>query len=104
MSKRIYYTNPKRKKVVQEALLQMRQTRRLIDPELLKHARHIIAQCAEKHDVFESDSFDSNSQQDSGDMVVVDRAKTLQTLMQFLELKPDNKALAKEIENYITSQ
>ena len=92
--RRIYYTDPKRKKLCQDALLELRRTRRLIDPDLLDHIRSIIDQRIEN-----AKSFQDN--QSPEQKIPVDYKKNLLTVRKFLELKPDDKVLQKQVQDLI---
>ncbi|MBU0859606.1 MAG: hypothetical protein KJ667_06690 [Alphaproteobacteria bacterium] len=90
MSRRIYYWNPKRKQIHQEALLNLRNARQSIDPELLESARQAIAEGMEK--ARSQQDIPANEKAPPG-TVPVDRQKNLSVIMQFLELKRDNQQL-----------
>lgn len=80
--RRIYYTTPKKNKLAQEALLNLRKARRNIDPATLENIRNLIAaQTAMQAP--------SHSNENAGGKVPVDRRKTLSIIMKFLELQTD---------------
>lgn len=79
--RRFYYSTPKKQKLKQEALLNMRKARDNIDPDLLTHIRGIIGTQAEK--------LIPPAKEDSSGKVSVDRRKNLSIIMKFLELQPD---------------
>lgn len=90
MSRRIYYWNPKRKQIQQEALLALRDARRAIDPALLENARQAIASgLAQAHEAAAA----ANEPPAPPGSIAVDRQKNLTVIMQFLELKRDNQQL-----------
>ncbi len=79
--RRFYYSTPKKQKLKQEALLNMRKARDNIDPDLLTHIRGIIGTQAEKLTL--------PPKEDASGKVSVDRRKNLSIIMKFLELQPD---------------
>jgi isopropylmalate/homocitrate/citramalate synthase len=89
LSRRIYYWNPKRKQIHQEALLNLRSARKAIDPELLENARQAIASGLEQV----RDEGAANSPDYAAGAVAVDRQKNLTVIMQYLELKRDDQQL-----------
>lgn len=90
MSRRIYYWNPKRKQIHQEALLNLRAARKSIDPELLENARQAIAHGLE---LAHKEAGAANKDATSQEAVTVDRQKNLTIIMRFLELKRDDQQL-----------
>lgn len=80
--RRFYYSTPKKQKLKQEALLNLRKARDNIDPDLLAHIRGIIGTQAEK-------VTPSPAKEDASGKVSVDRRKNLSIIMKFLELQPD---------------
>ena len=83
--RRIYYTTPKKNKLAQEALLNLRKARRNVDPEILENIRNLIAAQTGKQVVAPPVSSNENI----GGKVPVDRRKTLSIIMKFLELQTD---------------
>ena len=84
--RRIYYTTPKKSKLTQEALLNLRKARRNVDPDLLENIRGMIAAQAERQTGAVAPV---SSNENAGGKVPVDRRKTLSTIMKFLELQTD---------------
>ena len=97
--RRIYYTTPKKSKLAQEALLNLRKARRNVDPETLEHIRGLIAaqaaQLAPEHP--------SSSNENAGGKVPVDRRKNLSIIMKFLELQPD-RALRLQVRTLLNEE
>ena len=85
--RRIYYTTPKKSKLTQEALLNLRKARRNVDPETLEHIRGLIAAQAEQ--LAPERSHHATSNENANGKVPVDRRKNLSIIMKFLELQPD---------------
>jgi hypothetical protein len=88
--KRIYYSD-RRRKLTQEALLQLRRTRQLIDPALLAEVRQIIARQAAPR---------QSAQAQTGPETI-DRQKNMLTVLKFLELKAGNEALRRKVQDII---
>lgn len=101
MSRRVYYWNPKRKQIHQEALLNLRAARGNIDPDLLESARKAIAAGIEKGRGASTEK-PAERQQPGPDMVAVDREKNLLTILSFLELKRDNHHLLSQVKGLMT--
>ncbi len=95
MKKRVYQVNAKRNRLVQEALSTVREARETIDPALLETVRQAIGVAAESH---QNDKYRTMQV----DKVPVDQKKNLTTVMKYLELNPENKALHHEIETFLT--
>lgn len=81
--RRYYYTTPRKQQLKQEALLQFRKLRRMIDPAVLERARELIEQQSE-----ETKSVPP-SLQGGGETASFDRRKNLSVIMKFLELQTD---------------
>ncbi len=92
--RRVYHINPHRKRITQEAILNMRAAREAIDPELLAHARKIIEETA----VADVDVADDQGK------VPVDRKKNLSIIMKFMALQPENTALHKEVDRFLKNE
>lgn len=103
MSRRIYYWSPKRKQIHQEALLNFREARRSIDPELLESARQAIANGLEKAGKGGSSLPEPPKTAPNG-AIPVDRQKNLSIIMQFLELNRDNPRLLGKVKGLLTEQ
>lgn len=95
MSRRIYYWNPKRKQIQQEALQNFRAARRSIDPELLETARQAIAASVDSPSMREEP-------EQSGDTIPVDRQKNMTIIMQFLELNRNNPRLLGKVKGLLS--
>lgn len=95
---RIYYSDSKRKKLTQEALLELRRTRRLIDPELLEQALQVIAS---RSNTEKTDKIQQDNRQDT-EGFVVDKRKNLTTIMKFIQLKSPSEGFQKQIQALFT--
>ena len=96
MSRRVYYWNPKRKQIHQEALQNFRAARSSIDPDLLETARQAIAAGMDKARETPEKAASPASKADArvpAGSVPIDRQKNLSIIMQFLELNRDNPHL-----------
>lgn len=80
----------KRKRLVEDALATVRTTRETIDPALLQSVREAIGQAADGQGK-------TSEKPVQADRVPVDRKKNLQIIKKFLELKPENRKLHREI-------
>ncbi len=92
MARRIYYTDLKGKKLRDDALRQMRETRDLIDPDLLREARERIGRVL-------GDPPPHNPPE-----VAFDRRKNLATIEKFLVLTAHNKELQRRVHALILSE
>jgi hypothetical protein len=90
VSRRVYYWNPKRKQIQDDALANMRRARGAIDPALLLVAKEAIADhFAKAHDAEKLDKYQALD----ADQVAVDREKNLSVIKQFLEMKKDDPVM-----------
>jgi hypothetical protein len=80
--RRFYYSTPKKQKLKQQALLNLRKARRNVDPDLLERLRGLIENQAKRH-------APPDPKEDDAGKVAVDRRKNLSIIMKFLELQPD---------------
>ncbi len=99
MTRKVYYTDtPQRRRLKQEAILILRQTRGLIDRELLDNARDQITSRMQKVAVPSPELavpvLDARFEQ-------IDRQKNMATIMKFIELKADNKELMQEMKTIL---
>ena len=95
MTRKIFYTDtPERRRLKQEAILILRQTRGLIDQELLDRARAQITGRMEK--MAASTPEPSNERFEK-----IDRQKNMNTILKFIEMKADNKALMQEMKTLL---
>jgi hypothetical protein len=92
MARRIYYTDLKGKKLRDDALRQMRETRDLIDPDLLREARERIGRVLGDQPPQTPSEF------------VFDRRKNLATIEKFLVLTAHNKELQRRVHALILSE
>lgn len=100
MTRRIYYTDtPQRRRLKQEAIQILRQTRGLIDKELLDNARAQITSRMEKVATRPVPSNESAGLDDRFE--AIDRQKNMATIMKFIELKADNKMLMQEMKTIL---
>ena len=97
MRRRVYQITPKRKRIIDDALKTVRETRQAIGPELLGQARESIGNALEQK---EKTAFRPVRPMQA-ERVPVDQKKNLTTVMKLLELKPDNKALHREILTFL---
>src|SRR6188508_2843369 len=95
MARRIYYTDLKGKKLRDDALRQMRETRDLIDPDLLREARERIGRVLGGSPPHKP----HNTSED-----VFDRRKNLATIEKFLVLTAHNKELQRRVHALILSE
>lgn len=103
MTRKIYYADtPQRRRLKQEAILILRQTRGLIDQALLEKAREQITSRMEK--VVASSVMPLA---ETGVVIVndrfekIDRQKNMATILKFIELKADNKSLMQEMQTIL---
>lgn len=93
MTRKVFYTDtPQRRRLKQEAILILRQTRGLIDNELLEKAKAQITSRMEK--IAATPHADSLYE-------TIDRQKNMATIMKFIELKADNKNLMHEMKTIL---
>lgn len=97
MKRRVYKLTTKRQKIVQDAMGAMREARAGIAPELIEDVRNAIATALEK----EQQRSETKMQLEH---VPVDKKKNLSIVMKFLEMQPDNKALHKELNSFLSQQ
>lgn len=98
MSRKVFYTDtPQRRRLKQEAILILRQTRGLIDHELLERARQQITSRMEKLET--AGAVDQVAVDDRFEKI--DRQKNMTTIMKFIELKADNKTLMQEMKTIL---
>ena len=92
MARRVYFWDPHKSKLRQEALLNMRTARRNIDPALMEVARQALADgLARARDAAAADG------EPAATTVPVDRQKNMSIIMQFIEMKRDDQALLGKI-------
>lgn len=99
MARRIYYMNPKRRLVLQEALAQMRETRDALGPEMLARLELLVKD-------FDPSMLEENVmiRQDNtvkSEMEPVDRHKNLLIVMKFLQMKQDNKKIQNQVRMFL---
>lgn len=98
MTRKVFYADtPQRRRVKQEAILILRQTRGLIDNELLERAKAQIASRMEKVAAAGA----APAAQNDGCFESIDRQKNMATIMKFIEMKADNKALMYEMKSIL---
>ncbi|QQG35139.1 MAG: hypothetical protein HYS17_06070 [Micavibrio aeruginosavorus] len=98
--RKIYYTeSPERRRLKQEALLILKQTRGLIDHSLLEQARQQIT-AALNAPLAVSRSKGKNAADDRYESI--DRQKNLATVMKFIEIKSGNKSLMQEMQTILS--
>lgn len=88
--RRIYYVTPKRKKIEEEALKQLRRTRKLIDPALLDSMRRLIAD--------KMPPSAASLQREDG-QVPVDHGKNVRIISRFIEMKADDPAFCRRVQS-----
>lgn len=98
MTRKVFYTDtPQRRRVKQEAILILRQTRGLIDNELLERAKAQITSRMEKVAAAEA----APAPQTDARFETIDRQKNMATIMKFIEMKSDNKAFMYEMKSIL---
>ena len=96
MTRKVFYTDtPQRRRLKQEAILILRQTRGLIDQQLLDKARAQITSRMEK--ITAAPASEPSNQR----FEKIDRQKNMNTILKFIELKADNKSLMQEMKNLL---
>ncbi len=103
MTRRSYMVTPKRRRLISEALDMVAQTRRRIDPDLLRKARQSIAVAAENSQKHESPKPSPSRTENIArqDYIPIDRNKNMGTILKFLEMNPGNASLQKEISRFL---
>ncbi len=103
MTRKVFYTDtPQRRRLKQEAILILRQTRGLIDQELLEKARAQITSRMEKMAaVTPTPSNEHGVAEEAGGYEKIDRQKNMATILKFIELKSDNKSLMHEMKSLL---
>lgn len=95
MTRKVFYTDtPQRRRVKQEAILILRQTRGLIDNELLERAKAQITSRMEQVAAAAMSQTDNR-------LETIDRQKNMATIMKFIEMKSDNKAFMHEMKSIL---
>lgn len=121
--RRVYYMNPKRKQIVQEAMLQMRATSAALGPEFMTRIRMLIKDCdpeyisqilgeappqAEepKHAVQQETMPEPTPWNPAENVVTepVDQKKNLLIIMKFLQLKQDNKSVQNQVRTLLAEK
>ncbi|MCM2342997.1 MAG: hypothetical protein NDJ24_00380 [Alphaproteobacteria bacterium] len=97
--RKIYYTeNPKRRRLKQEALLVLKQTRGLIDHDLLEQARQLITARMDEASLAVPARTERPSE---AAYEMIDRQKNMATIMKFIEIKSANKGLMQEMQSIL---
>ncbi len=97
MSRKVFYTDtPQRRRVKQEAILILRQTRGLIDNELLERAKAQITSRMEQVAAAAASMPEADDRPET-----IDRQKNMATIMKFIEMKSDNKAFMHEMKSIL---
>lgn len=97
MTRKVFYTDtPQRRRVKQEAILILRQTRGLIDNELLERAKSQITSRMEQ-----VAAAAAAMPQTDDRLETIDRQKNMATIMKFIEMKSDNKAFMHEMKSIL---
>lgn len=103
MTRKVFYTDtPQRRRIKQEAILILRQTRGLIDNALLERAKEQITSRMEKleagnaADVIPSDKSVTDERFEK-----IDRQKNMATILKFIEMKSDNKIFMQEMKTIL---
>lgn len=99
MKRRVYKLTTKRQKIVKEAMGAMREARAEIAPELLDNVRDAIATALEREQAQKEVTSETKMRLEH---VPVDKKKNLMTVMKFLEMQPDNKALHRELTSFLS--
>ncbi len=97
MTRKVFYTDtPQRRRVKQEAILILRQTRGLIDNELLERAKAQITSRMEQVAAAAAAMPETDDR-----LETIDRQKNMATIMKFIEMKSDNKAFMHEMKSIL---
>lgn len=98
--RKIYYTeSPERRRLKQEALLVLKQTRGLIDHNLLEQARQQITARMDPSGLLPPAAMEGAS---DSRYEVIDRQKNMATIMKFIEIKSANKSLMQEMQSILS--
>ena len=99
MSRKVFYTDtPQRRRIKQEAILILRQTRGLIDNELLERAREqITSRMKNLEEKTVMADLPSDVPATDNRFEKIDRQKNMATILKFIEMKSDNKSLMQEM-------
>lgn len=114
--RRIYYMNPRRKQIVQDAMLQMRATREALGPEFLTRIRMLIKDFDPEYlqqlgvspdEISAPQSW--NPGEIAADPVIsrtepVDQKKNLLIIMKFLQLNPHNKSVQNQVRTLLAEK
>lgn len=94
MTRRVYYTDEKKRRQRQDLMLNYRKARRAIDPGLLDGARNMIIEAIEnaQEKIRQKERAGKPSE-----MIPIDRKRNLSIVMKYLEMNPDNRAARNEI-------
>lgn len=118
--RRVYYMNPKRQQIVQEAMLQMRATREALGPEFMTRIRMLIKDCdpnfiaqilggeppREAEQAKETLIAEPTPWNPAENVVTepVDQKKNLMIIMKFLQLKQDNKNVQNQVRTLLAEK
>lgn len=121
--RRVYYMNPKRKQIVQEAMLQMRATSAALGPEFMTRIRMLIKDCdpeyisqilgekpaqpQETAPAAQPESIAEPTPWNPAENVAtepVDQKKNLLIIMKFLQLKQDNKSVQNQVRTLLAEK
>ncbi len=101
--RKVYYEDtPQRKRLKQEAILILRQTRGLIDHALLDQARqHINQQMQKQEKAAQPPEPVADNKVADPRFEVIDRQKNLTTILKFIEMKSDNQPFLQEVRSIL---
>lgn len=120
--RRVYYMNPKRKQIVQEAMLQMRATSAALGPEFMTRIRMLIKDCdpdyisqilgeppeaAQGVGAAPQEHAPEPTPWNPAENVItepVDQKKNLLIIMKFLQLKQDNKSVQNQVRTLLAEK
>lgn len=119
--RRVYYMNPKRQQIVQEAMVQMRATRAALGPEFMTRIRMLIKDCDPDYisqilgGTAEQAQTIAAAPQDGPEPTAwnpaenvatepVDQKKNLMIIMKFLQLKQDNKSVQNQVRTLLAEK
>lgn len=103
--RRVYTINPRRKLILQEAILQMRATRAALGPEFMARLQNLVKDfdpaLLEQMGISQGNEAVAEETPTRPDMEPVDRQKNLLIVMKFLQLKQGNKNVQKQVRTFL---
>lgn len=103
--RRVYYMNPRRKQILQDAILQMRATREALGPEMMARLQLLVKDfdpaMLEQMGV-RQDNKEGAESPERADTEPVDRHKNLLIVMKFLQLKQGNNNVQNQVRTLLS--